>query len=60
MLRISDEMERRLGASRFSRIVMDLVNDRFEVRAPELNAWDPQRFATRFKRAFRLDFVVVR
>ena len=60
VLRISDEMERRLGASRYSRIVMDLVNSRFEVRAPELNAWDPKRFATRFKRAFRMDFVVVR
>ena len=59
-LRISDEMERRLGASRYSRIDMDLIDDRFEVRAQELNAWDPKRFAIRFKRAFRLDFVVVR
>ena len=60
LLRIADEMERRLGADRYSRIVMDLVDDRFEVRAPELNAWEPKRFATRFKRSFRLDFAVAR
>ena len=60
ILRISDEMERRLGADRYSKIVMDLADDRFEVRAPELNAWDPRRFATRFKRTFKLDFAVVR
>ena len=60
ILRISDEMERRLGADRYSKIVMDLAEDRFEVRAPELNAWDPRRFATRFKRTFKLDFAVVR
>ena len=60
VLRISDEMERRLGAKRYSQIVMDADEDRFEVRAPELNAWNPGRFSTRFKRAFRLDFVVTR
>ncbi len=60
LLRISDEMERRLGADRYSHIVMDKSDDRFEVRAPELVAWDPRRFATRFKRTFRLDFEVVR
>ena len=60
ILRISDEMERRLGADRYSKIVMDVTDDRFEVRAPELNAWDPGRFSTRFKRAFRLDFAVIR
>ena len=59
ILRISDEMERRLGADRYSHIEMDVVGDRFEVRAPELNAWDPKRFATHFKRTFKLDFVVV-
>ena len=60
VLRIADEMERRLGAKRYSQIVMDADEDRFEVRAPELNAWNPGRFSTRFKRAFRLDFVVTR
>ena len=53
-------MERRLGADRYSKIEMNLVDGRFEVRAPELNAWDPKRFATRFKRTFKLDFAVVR
>ena len=60
ILRISDEMERRLGANRYSQIKMDLVDGRFEVRAPELNAWEPKRFAIRFKRTFKLDFAVVR
>ena len=60
ILRISDEMERRLGADRYSQIEMDVVGDRFEVRAPELNAWDPKRFAARFKRTFKVDFAVVR
>ena len=60
LLRISDEMERRLGAERYSHIEMKYLGDRFEVRAPELNAWDPRRFATRFKRTFKLDFEVVR
>ena len=60
ILRISDEMERRLGAERYSHIDMSLVDDRFEVRARELNAWEPKRFAIRFKRAFKLDFEVVR
>ena len=60
LLRISDEMERRLGADRYSHIEMKHLGNRFEVRAPELNAWDPRRFAMRFKRTFRLDFVVVR
>ncbi len=60
ILRISDEMERRLGAERFSHIEMSLVDGRIEVRAPELNSWDPGRFATRFKRSFKLDFEVVR
>ena len=53
-------MERRLGAERYSHIDMSLVDSRFEVRAPELNAWEPKRFATRFKRTFKLDFAVVR
>ena len=60
VLRISDEMERRLGAERYSRIGMELVDDCLEVRAPELSAWDPTRFAARFKRVFRLGFAVVR
>ena len=60
LLRIADEMERRLGAQRYSHIVMNLTGDLFEVRAPELNAWDTKRFATRFKRTFKLDFAVVR
>ena len=60
ILRISDEMERRLGADRYSKIVMDVTDGRFEVHAPELNAWNPGRFSTRFKRAFKLDFAVVR
>ncbi len=59
VLRISDEMERRLGAERYSRIEMNIVDDSLEVRAPELNAWDPTRFASRFKRVFRLGFKVV-
>lgn len=58
ILRISDEMERRLGPDRYSHIEMGLVGNRFEVAAPELEAWEPRRFATRFKRAFKLDFVV--
>ena len=60
VLRISDEMERRLGAQRYSQIVMDMRDDALEVRAPELDAWYPGRFSTRFKRAFRLNFVVAR
>ena len=60
VLRIADEMERRLSAQRYSQIEMEADGDTFEVRAPELNAWDPGRFSTRFKRAFRLDFVVAR
>ena len=58
ILRISDEMERRLGPHRYSRIGMNLAEDSFEVRAAELNAWDPSRFATRFKRVFNLQFQV--
>ncbi len=59
VLRISDEMERRLCPNRYSRIGMELNDDRFAVRAAELNAWDPRRFATRFKRVFNLQFQVV-
>ena len=57
---IQQSMKRRLGPDRYSQIVMEVVGNRFEVRAPELNAWDPKRFATRFKRSFKMDFAVVR
>ena len=59
ILRMADEMERRLDADRFSRIEISVNNDIFEVKAPELNAWKPGRLATKFKRAFKLDFRVV-
>ncbi len=58
ILRLADEMERRLDASHFSRIEMRIADGKFQVKAPELDAWRPGRLNSRFKRAFRLEFEV--
>ncbi len=58
ILRLADEMERRLDALQFSRIEMRIAGDKFQVKAPELDAWRPGRLVTRFRRAFKLGFEV--
>ncbi len=59
VLRIADEMERRLDTDQFSRIKMVRESNRLEVKAAELKAWQPGRITSRFKRAFKLEFKVV-
>lgn len=58
LLRLADEMERRLDQTNFSRIKMRIADDRFVVTAAELKSWSPGRLATRFKRLFGLSFCV--
>lgn len=58
ILRIADEMERRLGSANFSRIAMQIEHGAFVVDAPELKTWDPGRLSTRFKRLFNIGFAV--
>ena len=58
ILRIADEMERRLGSANFSRIAMQIEDGRFVVDAPELKTWDPGRLTTRFRRLFNMGFAV--
>ena len=58
ILRLADEMERRLDSTNFSRIQMRIAEDAFEVTAAELKSWHPGRLATRFRRLFKMPFVV--
>ena len=58
ILRIADEMERRLDSTNFSRIAMTVEDGAFVVTAPELKSWDPGRLSTRFRRLFKMQFVV--
>ena len=58
ILRIADEMERRLDSTNFSRIAMTVDEGAFVVTAPELKSWDPGRLSSRFRRLFKMPFVV--
>ncbi len=60
ILRLADEIERRLGADRVSAFDMQRTEHSFEVDMPELRAWDPGKHAVRFKRLYKLEFVVAR
>ena len=58
ILRLADEMERRLDSVNFSRIAMQVEDRSFIVTAPELKTWDPGRLSTHFRRLFKMRFIV--